>query len=235
MTAAMIERVGPGRLPRAGPAPAPAEPPAAYRSPGARSSRRRSPPLGATEGSGLVSGDSFMRGCYATRVAGGILRSVSHPTLGLPPRSLQSGFPDAATRLRASRAALAVRALEIAVDGDPTLTARYDETGLRNLLRDTEVHVDRLALCVAGDDSHWLKQFADQAATVFRRRGVAMDDVVRLCEGLRSAARGVLSDEEMVPANAALDEAVATYRWYRRLSGDARKKNRIVDAIYKGI
>jgi hypothetical protein len=54
-------------------------------------------------------------------------------------------------------------------------------------------------------------------------------------DGLRVAARGVLSPEEMVPAEEALDEATRVYRWFRRLSGDARKKNRIVDAIYKGI
>ena len=160
---------------------------------------------------------------------------VSHPTLGLPPRSLQAGFPEAAVRLRAQRTALAARALEVAVDGDPTFRTRYDELGLRNLLRDVQVHVDRLALCVAGNDPHWLKEFADHAATVFRRRDVAMDDVVRLLEGLRSAARGVLSVEEMVPADAALDEAVKVYHWYRRLSGDARKRNRLVAAIYKGI
>jgi hypothetical protein len=160
---------------------------------------------------------------------------VSHPTLGLPPRSLQAGFPDAAARLRAQRAALAVRALEVAVDADPTMRTRYDDAGLRNLLRDTEVHIDRLALCVAGDDPHWLKEFADQAAPVFRRRDVAMDDVVRLLEGVRASARGVLSEEEMAPADTALDAAVKVYHWYRRLSGDARKRNKIVDAIYKGI
>ena len=161
--------------------------------------------------------------------------TVSHPSLGLPPRSLQAGYPDAAGRLRVNRAALAVRALEVAVDADATMRTRYDEVGLRNLLRDAEVHVDRLALCVAGNDPHWLEHFADMTATVFRRRGVAMDDVVQLMEGLRVAARGVLSTEEMVPADKALDEAVRVYRWYRRLSGDARKKNRILDAIYKGI
>jgi hypothetical protein len=160
---------------------------------------------------------------------------VSHPSLGLPPRSLQAGFPDAAARLRANRAALAVRALEVAVDADPTMRDRYDELGLRNLLRDAEVHVDRLALCVAGNDPHWLKHFADGTATVFRRRGVPMDDVVQLMGGLKSAARGVLSAEEMVPAELAIDEAAKVYHWYRRLSGDARKKNKIVDAIYKGI
>lgn len=160
---------------------------------------------------------------------------MTHPSLGLPPRSLQAGFPDGAARLRANRSALAVRALEVAIDADPTIRTRYDETGLRNLLRDAEVHVDRLALCVAGNDSHWLKPFADATATVFRRRGVPMDDVVRLMEGLRAAARGVLTAEEMVPADAALDEAVKVYRWYRRLSGDNRKRNRILDFLYRGI
>ena len=160
---------------------------------------------------------------------------VSHPSLGLPPRSLQAGFPEAAARLRTHRVALAARALEIAVDADPTIRARFDEIGLRTLLRDTQVHVDLLALCVAGNDPHWLKEFADQAATVFRRRDVAMDDVVNLLEGLRAAARGVLSEAEMEPADVSLDEAVRVYRWYRRLSGDARKRNALLDAVYKGI
>jgi hypothetical protein len=161
--------------------------------------------------------------------------TVSHPSLGLPPRSLQAGFPDAAARLRANRSALAARALEVAVDADPTIRERYDEAGLRNLLRDAEVHLDRLALCVAGNDSHWLKHFADGAATVFRRRRVGMDDVIGLLEGLRASARGVLSADEMAPADAALDEAIAVYRWQRRISGDVRRKNKILDDIYKGI
>ncbi|MEI7742246.1 MAG: hypothetical protein WCK58_00695 [Chloroflexota bacterium] len=160
---------------------------------------------------------------------------MSHPTLGLPPRSLQAGFPDAAARLRTHCAALAVRALETAVDVDPSIRARHDDLALRNLLRDAEVHVDRLALCVAGNDPHWLKEFADQAAPVFRRRKMPMDDVCQVLEGLRVAARGFLSDEEQVPADAALDEAVKVYRWYRRLSGDARRKNKLTDKLYKGI
>ena len=160
---------------------------------------------------------------------------MSHPSLGLPPRSLQAGHPDGAARLRANRPALAVRALEVAIDADPTMRTRYDEAGLRNLLRDAEVHIDRLALCVAGNDSHWLKTFADATSTVFRRRGVGMDDVVRLMEGIKAAARGVLSADEVVAADAALDDAIGVYRWYRRLSGDARKRNRILDFLYRGI
>jgi len=165
---------------------------------------------------------------------GGILRSVSHPTLGQPPRSLHAGFPEAAARLRTERARLASRALETAVDHDPSFRTRYDEVGLRTLLGDAEVFVDRLALCVAGNDSHWLKEFANMTAPVFRRRAVAMDDVVRLLEGLRAGARGVLSEAETVPADAALDEAVAVFKWYRRLAGDARKRNPILAAIYRG-
>ena len=160
---------------------------------------------------------------------------MSHPSLGLPPRSLEAGSPDGAARLRANRSALAVRALEVAIDADPTIRSRHDELGLRNLLRDAEVHIDRLALCVAGNDTHWLKEFADATASVYRRRGVGMDDVVRLMEGLKKAARGVLTADEVVAADAALDEAITIYRWYRRLSGDARKRNRILNFLYRGI
>jgi hypothetical protein len=168
------------------------------------------------------------------RIADGILRSVSHPSLGLPPRSLHAGFPDGATRLRAERSRLAARALEVAVDADPTFRDRYDEPRLRGLLGDAEVFIDRLALCVAGNDSHWLKTFADQTATVYRRNGVAMDDMVQVMEGIRSGARAVLSDAELVPADAGIDEAIKVFLWYRRLAGDARKRNPILAALYKG-
>jgi hypothetical protein len=160
---------------------------------------------------------------------------VSHPTLGLPPRSLQAGFPDAADRLRAQRAALATRALELAVAADPDLRARHDDAGLRNLLKDAEVLLERLALCVAGNDSHWLREFAEQSAPVFRRRDVGMDDVVGLCEGLRSGALGILSEEEMAPANAALDAAIKVLLWHRRISGDQHKRNKLSETLYKGI
>lgn len=159
---------------------------------------------------------------------------MSHPSLGLPPRSLTAGFPDAAARLRTHRVAIGVRALEVARDGDPTFATRHDELGLRALLRDTEALVEPLALCVAGNDPHWLREFADQSAVIFRRRRVPMDDLVAICEGLRAAIRSHLSVDELVPADAALDAAVAVYRAYRRLAGDARKRNRLLAAIYKG-
>ena len=160
---------------------------------------------------------------------------MSHPSLGKPPRSQTAGFPVGAARLRESRSAVAARALEVAIDADRSIRGRYDDAGLRNLLRDTEVLTERLALCVAGDDPYWLTEFADQTAPVFRRRGVPMDDAIRLLEGIRLAARGVLSPEEQVPADTAIDEASKVYRWYRQLAGDARKKNSVLAALYKGI
>ena len=123
----------------------------------------------------------------------------------------------------------------MAVDADPTFRSRYDEAGLRNLLRDAEVLTERLALSVAGDDPYWLAEFADQTATVFRRRGVKMDDVIRILEGIRAAARGVLSADEQASADRALDAGVEVYRWYRQIAGDARRKNPILQALYKGI
>jgi hypothetical protein len=133
------------------------------------------------------------------------------------------------------QAQVAARALEIAVEADPSLKSRYDEAGLRNLLRDAEVFVERLALCVAADDPYFLEHFADQTATIFRRRHVGMDDVTRVLEGLRSAARGVLAPAEVAASDRAIDAAVRVFEYYRQIAGDARKKNPILQAIYKGI
>jgi len=159
---------------------------------------------------------------------------VSHPSLGLAPPDLTAGYPVAADRLRQNRERLAGQALAIAVDRDPTLGDRHDELALRRLLRDAGVLVDRVALSVAGNDPHWTREWADWIAPILRRRKVPMDDLVSVAEGLRRAAYAVLTPAERLPADAALDEAVKVFRWYRRLAGDARKRNRILAAIYKG-
>ena len=159
---------------------------------------------------------------------------MTHPSLGLPPRSLTSGFPDAAARLRAQDLRLATRAIEVASTEDPTYADRIGEAGLRNLLQDATVFIDRLALCVAGNDPHWMREFADQTATVYRRRGISLDDVIKLFEGIRASVRGVLTADELVAADAALDEGIEVFRFHRRLAGDARKRNPILAAIYKG-
>lgn len=159
---------------------------------------------------------------------------MSHPSLGLPPRDRRAGFPEAADRLRAVRARLGVRALEIAVERDPTLTDRHDELGLRHLLRDTEIFVDRIALSVATDDPSPMVEFADQVVPLYRRRRVPMDDLVQLSEGLRSAMAPFLVGPEADPMNSAIDAGIAVMRWNRRIAGDARKRNRLLEAIYKG-
>ena len=159
---------------------------------------------------------------------------MSHPSLGLPPRDLSAGFPEAAARLGANRSRLAARALETAIFADPTFSTRYDELGLRRLLHDAEVYLDQIALSVAGDDPHHALHWAETVHPVYRRRKVPLDDVIALGEGLRRAVESALSPVERVPADRAIDEANLIFRKMRRLGGDARRRNPILAALYKG-
>ena len=158
---------------------------------------------------------------------------MTHPTLGLPPTDLEAGFPDAAERIRLTRDRLAARALEVALERDPTMRTRYDDIGLRKLLRDASVLVDRLSLSVAGNDIGWLKDFAEQLPPIYRRRRVPLDDVINLCEGIRAAVRSSLSPDEMAAADLAIDAAIPVLRWNRRIAGD-HKRNPIIAFLYKG-
>jgi hypothetical protein len=175
----------------------------------------------------------IVRGCSTTAIPA-TLAEMSHPTLGRPPRDMTAGYPDAASRLKAGRGRIAARALEIALADDPGMRERYDEVGLRQLLRDTELLVERVALSVAANDPYFAREYAGWTVIVYRRRKVPMDDLVGLCEGIRQALASVLSGDELAPANAALDDAIEVYRWSRRLAGDARKKNAFLQFIYKG-
>lgn len=181
-----------------------------------------------------------MRRCPAPPVPGtpGIRTvdsgTVSHPSLGLPPLSQTAGLPDAARRLRDRAPELAARALSVAIDVDPTLRERNDEAGLRARLRDAELLVARLAVCVAADDPTPLREYADWTSPVYRRKAVPLGDLIGLSEGLRAALPIALAPGELDAANAALDAAVKQYRWHRRLAGDARKRNALLQLIYKG-
>lgn len=159
---------------------------------------------------------------------------MSHPTLGLPPRDLTAGFPAAAERLRAASERLGTRALEIALERDPSMRERHDELALRKLLHDTGVYIERIARSVASNDPYFTREWADWVAPVFRRRRVPMDDLITLSESLRQAMLSVLAPDERASADAALDAAIGVFRWYRRIAGDARKRNRLLAAIYKG-
>ena len=159
---------------------------------------------------------------------------MTHPTLGAPPRDLRRGHPRAAQAIRDDRERLAIRALEIAVDADPTLRSRHDELGLRNLLHDAEVLLDELAKSVGAADPTILGRWAEQVVPLFRRRKVPLDDLIALAGGARSAVAGVVGPEEMPVVDAAIDEAIRVLRWHRRLAGDGRRRNPILAFIYKG-
>jgi hypothetical protein len=159
---------------------------------------------------------------------------VGHPTLGEPPVSLTAAYPAAAERLRANSDAIAARALEAVIQRDPTFRDRHDELGLRHLLRDTSVELDRVALSVASGRDTFVSEWADMVAPLYRKRKVPMDDLIKLSEGLRLAVRGYLGPDEMTDADRAIDKAIASFKWNRRLAGDARKRNRILAFIYKG-
>ncbi len=55
-----------------------------------------------------------------------------------------------------------------------------------------------------------------------------------LLEGLRAAIAGAVAPGMAAAADVAIDEAIAQYQWHRRLAGDARKRNPILQFIYKG-
>ncbi len=147
---------------------------------------------------------------------------------------MAAGLPAAAQRLRAATDRLAPRTLEVAVAMDPTLATRHDDLDLQRLERDLETYIERIALSVASNDPSFASQWVEWLAPTYRRRKVPMDDLVTLSEAFRSTMLSVLGPDERHPADAALDAAIAVLRWHRRLAGDARPRNRILAAIYRG-
>ena len=97
---------------------------------------------------------------------------MSHPSLGLPPRDQRVVHPDAARRIRDGLPLLAARALEVAIQRDPTMRDRYDEVGLRERLHDAQLIGERLALAVGRDDPSSLGHYAEQVAPPYRRKRV---------------------------------------------------------------
>jgi hypothetical protein len=159
---------------------------------------------------------------------------VSHPSLGLPPVDRTAGLPPAAARVDANRERLAARALEIALDRDPTIRDRYDELGLRRLVRDAVAFIDPIVDAMAVADPEPARSYAEAVPPVYRRRMVPMDDLINLCDSIRTAIAGLLPIGEMAIVDAAVDAMTERLRWHGRIAGDARKRNRILAAIYKG-
>ncbi len=159
---------------------------------------------------------------------------MSHPSLGLPPRDTNSAWADVARRIGESATDLAARALALAMDRDPTLRERYDDIGLRERLHDAELLAERIALAVAADDPKVAAEYADWTSPVYRRKRVPLGDLINLCEGLRGAIAGAVAPPIAEAADPAIDAAIAQYKWHRRIAGDARKRNPILQLLYKG-
>jgi hypothetical protein len=111
---------------------------------------------------------------------------------------------------------------------------RYDEAGLRRLLRDAALLAERVALSVETGDPGLAREYAEWTAPVYRRRATPMDDVIALCEGLRVALPSVLPPSDLEPPGDALDAAIGVFRWHRRIAGDGRRKNAFLQFLYKG-
>lgn len=158
-----------------------------------------------------------------------------HPNLGLAPIDMTAGFPAAADVLRRDRTAIAAGALETAVAADPELQLRFDDAGLRQLLHDAEVLIDRLAMCVAANDTRPMAEYAEWIGPIFRRRGVSLWDIVALCEGIREAAAPMLGGEEAKAMGRTLDAGVEVLRKNGRLGGDPHKRNALLKWLYRGV
>lgn len=159
---------------------------------------------------------------------------MSHPSLGLPPVSPASGYPAAAAALRTVRDRLAARALEAFVADDPAARERYDELALRRLLLDLGTILDQVSATLATWDRGAFIAWCESLVPGYRKRNVSMDDLARLMGELQRATAAALQPEPAAVAGSLLADAAAAFKTHRRLGGDARKKNPVVDFIYKG-
>lgn len=136
--------------------------------------------------------------------------------------------------MRAAGPRLRTRALEAALDLDPSMRDRHDELVRQALHADLQAFVDRLVIAVSSGDPTAMANFADLVAVRYRKRKISMDDLVTLCEGLRRAAGSVVDPGAQPSIDAAIDQAIAVFTWHRRIAGDARKRHPLLAFIYRG-
>jgi len=158
----------------------------------------------------------------------------NHPNLGKAPPDMLAGFPLAAEEMHRDKVLIAARALEVAMDWDPTIAKRYDERARRSLLRDAELLTERLAMCISSDDPRWLAEYAEWIAPIYRRRGVPLADLAALAEGIRVATTR-LGPGEADARDRALDAAITVFRKNGRLAGDRHKRNALLRWLYRGV
>jgi hypothetical protein len=147
---------------------------------------------------------------------------------------MTAGDPSAAALLRSGGARLRARALQSAMDIDPTFGDRHSELTRQSLLADLEAFVDRLVTAIASNDPHAMATFADLVAVRYRKRRISMVDLITLCEGLRRASAAVVEPDSVPALDAGIDEAITVFKWHGRLAGDARRRHPLLAFIYKG-
>jgi hypothetical protein len=157
-----------------------------------------------------------------------------HPNLGKAPEDMRAGFPVAADAILRDKILIAARALEVAMDWDPTIAKRCDEQARASLLRDAELLTERLAMCISSDDPRWLAEYAEWIGPIYRRRGVPLADLAALAEGIRVATTS-LAPGEAEARDRALDAAAAVLRKNGRLAGDRHKRNALLRWLYRGV
>jgi hypothetical protein len=158
-----------------------------------------------------------------------------HPSLGLAPIDVTAGHAAAAERIRGGLLKISAGALEAAVKADPTIRARYNEAALRRLLRDGELLVERLSMCLGSDSVRWLSEYAEWIGPIYRRRGVPLGDLGALCAGIREAVEPILSPEELEIATGALEAATAVFKRDSRIAGDRHKRSALWKWMYRGV
>ena len=161
--------------------------------------------------------------------------SGRHPSLGLAPVDMAAAFPAAARTINREAPRIAARALEAAVEADKSLRKRFDETGLRRLLRDAEILTERLAMCLGSGDSRFLIDHVESMKPIYRRRGTSLRDLAAICAAIGHVLETELGPEERSLAERCLGEAIAILRADSRLAGDSHSRNALWDWMYKGV
>jgi hypothetical protein len=87
---------------------------------------------------------------------------------------------------------------------------------------------------IAANDVQPARNYGEATPPAYRRRKVPMDDLITIANAVRSAVGSMLPGGEMGEVDAALDALIDRFKWHGRIAGDARKRNRLLAAIYKG-
>ncbi len=171
----------------------------------------------------------------AAVVEAGHERVFHHPNLGLAPAVMTASHGAAAGKVRLDAARISVGALEAVAKADPTIRTRYDDIGLRMLLRDGELLIERLAMCLAGGQDSWLTDYAEWIGPIHRRRGVPLRDLAALCAAIPGQIEPQLGSDELAAATRYLDAAAAVLNRNGRVGGDRHKRNALLKWMYRGV